>query len=122
MFKTFRALCLLFVTASALACGNSANDLPVTPTIGTVATVQGTVMRANTYITLSGVVISIGGVTLRTGPDGTYAISGLKPGEALLTAEREGYQRFSEKVALEGARTFNIFLWPSDATSRTLTR
>jgi hypothetical protein len=53
-------------------------------------------------------------VTLRTGRDGTYAISGLKPGEALLTADREGYHRFSEKVVLEGARTFNIFLWPSD--------
>lgn len=113
MFKTFRALCILFATASALACGNSANDLPVTPTIGTIATVQGTVMRADTYHSLSGVVISIGGVTLRTGLDGTYAISGLKPGETLLTAEREGYQRFSKKVTLEGARTINIFLLPS---------
>ncbi len=113
MFKTFRALCIFFVTASALACGNPAIDLPVTPTIGTIATVQGTVMRADTYKTLSGMVISIGGVALRTGADGTYAISGLKPGEALLTAERDGYQRFSEKVVLEGARTFNISLWPS---------
>jgi hypothetical protein len=114
MFKTFRALCFLLLTASTLACGNSANDLPVAPTIGTIATVQGTVVRADTYTTLSGVVIAIDGVTLRTGRDGTYAISGLKPGEALLTADREGYHRFSEKVVLEGARTFNFFLWPSD--------
>lgn len=112
MFKTFRALCVLFVTGSVVGCGNPATDLPVTPTIGTIATVQGTVMRADTYNTLSGVVVSIGGVTLTTGPDGTYAISGLKPGQALLSADREGYQRFSQTVSLEGARTFNIFLLP----------
>jgi len=101
------------LVVTAIGCGPQSNETPVTPTVGTVATVQGTVMRAGSYIPLAGVVVSIGGVTLMTRLDGTYAVSGLKPGNAILIAERPGFRTFSERVFLEGARTFNIFLSPN---------
>jgi hypothetical protein len=98
---------------SAVGCGGSSSDLPVTPTVGTIATIQGTVMRSDNYKPLAGVVVSIGGVSVTTRSDGTYAISGLRPGDALLSAERLGFRPFSTRVTLEGARTVNIFLVPS---------
>src|SRR5262245_45554337 len=109
MRKSFSALCMAFVLSAAIGCGHS-GDTPVTPTIGTVATAQGLVVHSASYIPLAGVVVSIGGVTVTTGLDGTYAVSGLKPGTATLTAERPGFQKFSKPVVLEGAKTFNIFL------------
>ena len=113
MFKPFRVVCLLLGFASAaFACGDSASETPVIPTIGTVATVQGRVAAAGSSYPLSGVIVSIGGVRLLTKADGTYAVSGLRPGDALLTAERQGYMKYSQYVVLEGARTFNIFLTP----------
>lgn len=117
MFKSFSVICMVFVVAAASGCGNASDDTPVTPTVGTVATAQGTVMLSGSYVPLAGVVVTIGGVTLTTGLDGTYAVSGLKPGNATLTAERQGFQKFSERVFLEGAKTFNIFLSPSDLRS-----
>ena len=112
MFKPFRAFVAFLVLASAIGCGDSGAQTPVIPTIGTVATVQGTVMAAGSYYALSNVMVSIGGVTLLTRSDGTYAVSGLKPGPAVLTAEREGYAKYTQNVVLEGARTFNIYLAP----------
>lgn len=107
------ALTILILTG-AIGCGSSTNtSTPVAPTIGTIATLQGTVMSTGTYTPLAGVVISISGVTLTTSLDGTYAISGLRPGDAMLTAERQGFRRFSALVHLEGARTVNIYLVPS---------
>ena len=108
MRQWFSVFCMAFAVA-AVGCGHS-DDTPVTPTIGTVATAQGIVVHSASYIPLAGVVVSIGGVTKTTGLDGTYAVSGLRPGTATLTAERPGFQKFSEQVFLEGAKTFNIFL------------
>jgi Carboxypeptidase regulatory-like domain len=113
MLKSFSVLCSLLVVVAAIGCGDASHDTPVTPTVGTVATAQGTVMASGSYIPLAGAVVTIGGVTLTTGVDGTYAVSGLKPGNATLTAERQGFQRFSTSVFLEGARTFNIVLSPT---------
>jgi hypothetical protein len=112
MFKLFAISGAVLIVAAAIGCG-SPDDTPVSPTIGTVATAEGTVMAAGSYIPLAGAVVSIGGVTLRTALDGTFAVSGLKPGDATLTVERQGFQKFSERVTLDGARTFNIFLSPS---------
>ena len=112
MPKSFFAIGAAFLVAATLGCGNPSDDLPVTPTVGTVATAQGTVVASGSYIPLAGVVVTIGDVTLTTRLDGTYAVSGLKPGNTTLTAERPGFQRFSERVFLEGAKTFNIFLSP----------
>jgi hypothetical protein len=114
MFKRFRAIGIFLAVALGTSCDRSSTELPVTPTIGTVATIQGTVMLAGLNIPLAGVVVSIGGVSLVTSTDGTYAVSGLKAGTAILTAERQGFQSFSQRVSLEGARTINIFLSPSD--------
>jgi hypothetical protein len=86
--------------------------LPVTPTVGTIATLQGLVIRADTYLPVAGAVVSIDGVSLTTRSDGTYAISGLRPGDAILSAERPGFRPFSTHVSLDGARTVNIFLVP----------
>ena len=117
MLRSFLAVCLMCVVAAAIGCGNPSDDLPVTPTVGTVATAQGTVMHAASYVPLAGVVVTIGGVTLTTGRDGTFAVSGLKPGDTTLAAERPGFQKFSERVFLEGAKTFNIFLSPAALSS-----
>ena len=113
MRRSFYAISMVFVVAAAIGCCNPSGDTPVTPTVGTVATAQGTVMLSGSYIPLAGVVVTIDGVRLTTALDGTYAVSGLKPGYATLTAERQGFQKFSERVFLEGAKTFNIFLSPS---------
>lgn len=114
----FRILFACLSLVGAVACGGSSSDLPVTPTVGTIATIEGTVMRADNYIPLAGVVVSIGGVSLTTRSEGTYAISGLRPGDALLSAERTGFRPFSTRVTLEGARTVNVFMVPSLVASR----
>jgi hypothetical protein len=107
-----RLLCVLLSLTATVACRGSSNDLPVTPSVGTIATLQGLVIRADNYVPLAGVVVSIDGVSLTTRSDGTYAISGLRPGDALLSAERPGFRPFSMHVSLDGARTVNIFLVP----------
>lgn len=112
MCKSFFVICGSFLVAASLGCGNPSDDMPVTPTVGTIATAQGIVVASGSYIPLAGVVVTIGGVTLTTRLDGSYAVSGLKPGNTTLTAERPGFQKFSEGVFLEGAKTFNIFLSP----------
>jgi hypothetical protein len=108
----FRILFAVFSLTTSVACHGSSNDLPVTPSVGTIATLQGLVIRADNYVPLAGVVVSIDGVSLTTLSDGTYAISGLRPGDALLSAERPGFRPFSMHVSLDGARTVNIFLVP----------
>jgi hypothetical protein len=113
VFAPFRILIAILPLIAAVGCGSSSSDPAVTPTIGTIATIQGTVMRADNYFPIAGAVVSIGGVSLTTRSDGTYAISGLRPGETLLSAERIGFQPFVTRVSLEGARTVNIFLLPS---------
>jgi hypothetical protein len=112
MPKWFFAICAAFLVAASPGCGNSSDDMPVTPTVGTIATAQGIVVASGSYIPLAGVFVTIGSVTLTTRLDGTYAVSGLKPGSTTLTAERPGFQKFSESVFLEGAKTFNVFLSP----------
>jgi len=119
MIKTFAFVCACALAVVAGACSNAPAGTTVTPTIGTVATAQGTVMRAGTYNPLAGVTITVAGVHLETASDGTFAVSGLKPGDTVLTAERQGFDRFSERVNLEGARTFTIFLTPSGLPSST---
>jgi hypothetical protein len=114
MLKPFSAVCALIIGVATVGCSGASHDTPVTPTVGTVATAQGVVMAADTYLPLSGAVVSIGGVTFTTASGGTYEISGLKPGDAILTVERQGFQNFSALVSLDGARTFNVALSPSD--------
>jgi hypothetical protein len=104
-------VCVLVVVVAVTGCGKS-DDLPVTPTVGTIATAQGVVMRSDNYAPIAGVVVSIQGVRLTTGPDGTFEVSGLKPGTTLLTAERQGFQRFSGLVTLDGAVTYNFLMVP----------
>ena len=105
----------LGVVLAAIGCSH-ADDLPLTPTVGTIATLQGTVLTPapgrDGYVPLGGVSISIEGVDLTSGPDGTYAVSGLKPGNAILRAERPGYFVFVGQVFLQGAVTFNFVLFP----------
>jgi hypothetical protein len=106
-------LCALGVVIAAVVCSHS-DDLPVTPTVGTIATLQGTVLTDapgyDGYVPLAGVTLSIQGVTLTSGPDGTYAVSGLKPGNTILRGERSGFHPFVGEVFLEGAVTFNFVL------------
>ena len=108
------SLSLLLVVLAGTGCGKS-DDLPVTPTVGTIATLQGTVLTIspNGYVPLAGVSVSIQGLALTTtGTDGTYEVSGLKPGNAILSAERPGFQTFTGQVFLEGAVTYNFVLSP----------
>lgn len=104
-------ICAIGVAFTAIGCSKS-DDLPVTPTVGTIATLQGTVIAADTYAPLAGVEVSIQGVKFMTGSDGTYAVSGLKPGSALLSAERPGFRPFSGQVSLDGAVTYNFLMVP----------
>ena len=112
-FPRLRILIALVSLVAATACGDSSSDVSVAPTVGTIATIQGVVMRADNYFPLADAVVSIGGVSLTTRGDGIYAISGLRPGDTVLSAKRAGFQPFSARVSLEGARTINIFLLPS---------
>jgi hypothetical protein len=109
-------LYVLGIVLAAAGCSHS-DDLPVTPTVGTIATLQGTVLTIGPqldggYVPLAGVSLSIQGVNLTSGPDGTYAVSGLKPGDAILRAERSGFHAFVGEVFLEGAVTYNFVLLP----------
>ena len=104
-------VCALGMVVALTGCGKS-DDLPVTPTVGTIATAQGVVMRSDNYAPIAGVAVSIQGLRLTTGADGTFAVSGLKPGTTLLTAERQGFQRFSGLVTLDGAVTYNFLMVP----------
>jgi hypothetical protein len=111
------SLCVLGVVLAAVGCGKTDN-LPVTPTVGTIATLQGTVLTLgppqgyDEYVPLAGVSVSIQGVSLTSGPDGTYAVSGLKPGDAILRAQRSGFHAYVGQVFLEGAVTYNFVLLP----------
>jgi hypothetical protein len=100
------------VAVAAVGCRKS-DGLLVAPTVGTIATLQGTVIAADTYAPVGGVEVSIQGVQLMTGSDGTYAVSGLKPGSAILTAERAGFQPFAGEVSLDGAVTYNFLMVPN---------
>ena len=114
MVRLFSIICAVAVTlVTAAGCGDPADGSPVVPTIGTIAALQGSVVSSSTFLPLSGVVVVIQGVRLTTGADGTYAVSGLKPGEALLTAEHQGFQPFSGRVLLDGAVIYNFLLVPS---------
>src|SRR5215475_1525610 len=109
-------LCALGVVVAAVGCSHS-DDIPVTPTVGTISTLQGTVLTISPqagggYISLAGVSLSIQGVNLTSGSDGTFAVSGLKPGNAILRAERPGFHPFVGQVVLQGAVTFNFVLLP----------
>jgi hypothetical protein len=109
-------LCALGVVLAAVGCGKS-DDLPVTPTVGTIAILQGTVLTFDPhgyggYVPLAGVSVSILGVSLTSGPDGTYAVSGLRPGNAILRAERSGFHTYVGEVFLDGAVTYNFVLLP----------
>jgi len=110
-------LCALGAVLAAVGCSHS-DDLPVTPTVGTIATLQGTVLTVGPevcggcYLPLAGVSVSIQGVDLTSGPGGTYAVSGLKPGSAILRAERRGFHPFVGQVFLQGAVTYNFVLLP----------
>jgi hypothetical protein len=109
-------LCALGIVLAAAGCSHS-DDFPVTPTVGTIATLQGTVLTISPfpgggYVSLAGVSLSIQGVSLTSGPDGTYAVSGLKPGNAILRAERSGFHPFVGEVFLQGAVTYNFMLLP----------
>jgi hypothetical protein len=109
-------ICAVGVALAGIGCSKS-DDLPVTPTVGTIATLQGTAIAADTYAPLAGVVVSIQGVRFMTGSDGTYAVSGLKPGNALLTAERPGFLPFSGQVSLDGAVVYNFLMVPAPLRS-----
>jgi len=114
MLRLFSIICAVLVTlVTATGCGDPADGSPVVPTVGTVATLQGTVVSSTTFLPVSGVVVVIQGVRLTTGADGTFSVSGLKPGNALLTAERQGFQPFSGRVFLDGAVIYNFLLVPS---------
>jgi carboxypeptidase family protein len=117
MVRLFSLCALVFVLAAA-GCGKS-DDSPVTPTVGTIATLQGTVLTPGPsgYVPLAGVSLSIEGVNLTSGSDGTYAVSGLKPGDVVLTAARAGYQTFVGRVSLDGAVTFNFLMVPQPLRS-----
>ena len=104
-------ICAVGVAIAGNGCSKS-DDLPVTPTVGTIATLQGTVIAADTDAPLAGVAVSIQGVRFMTGSDGTYAVSGLKPGNAILTAERPGFRPFSGQVSLDGAVLYNFLMKP----------
>ena len=112
MVRLFSAICAVLITLSTAACGDPADGSPVVPTVGTIATLQGVVVSSSTFVPLAGVVVVIQGVRLTTGADGTFAVSGLKPGDALLTAERQGFQPFSGRVFLDGAVVYNFLMAP----------
>ena len=75
-----------------LAEGVNELNVGLTPIPPPVATLYGVVTDAETGYPLSGVKVTIDGLTTYTNADGSYGFTGLAPGSYTITFEKEGYE------------------------------
>lgn len=101
-----------------LACLGAACDtsqpVRLTPPllVPTVATLNGTVISAQTRTPLAGVRVTAAGQEVTTGATGLYWMHVLD-GDVVMTAERQGFATYSDKLSVSGARTVDILMVPS---------
>jgi len=72
--------------------GNNVLDVQLIPIAPPVANLYGVVSDAETGYPLSGVKVSIDGLTTYTDASGNYGFTGLAPGAYTITFEKDGYQ------------------------------
>jgi hypothetical protein len=110
------ALSLAAVCWASLSCNSGTATPPPFPTpTPTGTSLAGTVTDVVSGVTISGVVLTIQGMSATTGSDGRYSITGLTAGQASLTAKHQGHVNFSQNVTLSGTTTVNVPLTPSNA-------
>ena len=72
--------------------GNNELNVRMTPILPPVANLYGVVTDAETGSPLSGVKVTIDGLTTYTDASGNYGFTGLTPGSYTITFEKEGYE------------------------------
>ena len=72
--------------------GDNVLNVGLTPIPPPVANLYGVVTDAQTGYPLSGVKVTIDGLTTYTDASGNYGFTGLSPGSYTITFEKEGYE------------------------------
>ncbi len=72
--------------------GNNELNVQLIPIPPPVANLYGVVTDAQTGYALSGVKVTIDGLTTYTGDDGNYGFTGLPPGSYTVIFEKAGYE------------------------------
>jgi hypothetical protein len=104
---------LVAIATGSLSCRRlESAGSPATPSIGTLASLNGTVTDLSRN-PLSGVVVAIPGISMTTAANGQFAFSDFREGAIPLTVRREGLLNFSQLVMVSGARTLDIPMRPS---------
>lgn len=72
--------------------GDNVLNVPLTPIPPPVANLYGVVTDAQTGYPISGVKVTIDGLTTYTDASGNYGFTGLSPGSYTITFEKDGYE------------------------------
>ena len=72
--------------------GTNELNVGMTPIPPPVADLYGMVTDAETGLPISGVLVTIGGLTTYTNASGGYGFTGLTPGSYTITFEKDGYE------------------------------
>jgi|GEM_PF-5826516 len=100
----------------SLSAGANSLDIPLSPSSGT-ALLSGTVTNG-TSSAVSGVVVTVQGKSATSATDGSYLITGLVPGSAVVTAVESGFQNFQKSVTLNsGSNSLDIALVSATTTN-----
>ena len=78
--------------AVTLVEGNNELNIAMTPIPPPVANLYGVVTDAETGAPISGVLVTLDGLTAYTGANGVYLFEGLTPGSYTITFEKAGYE------------------------------
>jgi len=96
-----RAMQGVFLLCAVLLLPGCDGDDPIAP----VPTVSGTVTVSATGDPVSGARVSIGDLTVATGSDGRFELSGLSAGPATLRSVATGFEDFETEITVGGGRT-----------------
>lgn len=111
--RTRHAALFLFLSSIpvALAC----DDGDGVTAVSAGPTVTGTVVNSATSDPVAGAVVSVGSVTVTTGPDGRFQLTDLAAGPAKLRSTAAGFEDFEMDVTVpSGTLTQDISLTPVD--------
>ena len=72
--------------------GDNVLNVPLTPIPPPVANLYGVVTDAQTGYPISGVKVTIDGLTTYTDASGNYGFTGLSPGSYTIAFEKDGYE------------------------------
>lgn len=114
-FKRLQSVGLLLAVAAGISCG-TAVDTSISPTVGTIATVEGIIRDARTWTPLTGVTVVFGGQEMTTGADGQFFMH-VHEGDGLLSAYRPGFVTYSKRVSIVAVQTFEIGMVASPGTT-----